>query len=127
MAAAWLADLVLLLHLAYVLFVALGGLLVARWPRLAWLHVPAFLWGALVNLTGWVCPLTPWEQRLRRAAGEAGYEGGFVEHYIAPLVYPQAPGDLPLGLLLGTGVLVLNGLVYGWLLRRRFKKRAGSC
>jgi len=125
--AAWLADLLLLLHLAFVAFVVLGGFLVARWPRLAWLHVPAFLWGALVNLMGWVCPLTPWEQRLRRAAGEAGYEGGFVEHYIAPLVYPQAPADLPLGLVLGVGVLVLNGLAYGRLLRVRFKNRAESC
>ncbi|MDQ2669395.1 MAG: DUF2784 domain-containing protein, partial [Gemmatimonadota bacterium] len=87
-----LADLVVGLHLAFVVFVVLGGLLVLRWPRLALVHLPVAVYGALIEWIGWVCPLTPLENMLRREAGGAGYEGGFVEHYIVPLLYP---GQLP--------------------------------
>ena len=112
------ADLLVLVHLAFILFVALGGLLVLRWPRLAWLHLPAALWGALVELDGSiVCPLTPWENALRLAAGESGYGGGFIEHYIVPLIYP--PGlTRAMQLWLGAAVLVVNGLAYGVLVAR---------
>ena len=83
-----LADATVLLHLAFVAFVVAGGFLAVRWPRIAWLHVPAALWGAWAELTATVCPLTPLENGLRRRAGEAGYEGGFIEHYLIPILYP---------------------------------------
>ncbi len=111
------ADTVLLLHAAFVAFVVVGGFAVWRWRRLAWLHVPAAAWGALVELCAWPCPLTPLESRLRRAAGETGYAGGFIEHHLVPLLYP--PGlDPPTQLALGVGVLVVNALAYGALVRR---------
>lgn len=111
------ADLVLVVHLAFIAFVVLGALAVVRWPRAAWLHVPAAMWGAGIMLGGWLCPLTPLEQRLRIAAGQDGYTGGFIEHYLVPLIYPAGIGrghQLALGLF----VLVLNGAAYGWVLRR---------
>jgi len=114
------ADAVVLFHCAFVLFVMLGGLLVLRRPRLAWLHLPAVAWGALVEFTGWICPLTPLEQTLRAAAGEAIYHGDFVGHYLLPLLYPAGlTRTVQLGL--GAVVLLINGAIYGWLLywRRR--------
>ena len=125
MTAALAADFVVLLHLGFILFVALGGLLVLRWPRLAWLHLPAVAWGALIELAGSIiCPLTPWENALREAAGESGYGGGFVDHYIVPLVYP--PGlTRSMQVALGVLVLAVNGLAYGALaLRLRQAGRA---
>lgn len=82
------ADLVVLIHLGFILFVLFGGFLALRWPRIVRLHAPALAWGVLVELLGWYCPLTPLEQTLRNAAGEGGYHGGFIEHYIVPLIYP---------------------------------------
>jgi len=119
MALAVIADLVVLLHVAFILFVVLGGLLVLRWPRLAWLHLPAVLWGALIELSGrMICPLTPLEQSLRHAAGSVGYEGGFIAHYLVPLIYP--PGlTREIQILLGILVLVLNSLLYTILILRR--------
>lgn len=118
-----LADAVVLLHLGFVLFVVLGGLLVLRWPRLAWAHVPAALWGGAIELGGWICPLTPLENELRERAGAATYEGGFVEHYLLPLLYPAAL-DRDLQTALGIGVLVLNAAVYTWIgWRRRADRR----
>ncbi|MBS7660928.1 DUF2784 domain-containing protein [Pseudomonas lalucatii] len=112
------ADAVLVLHLLFILFVLLGGLLVLRWPALAWLHLPAALWGAVVELFRLQCPLTPLENALRRAAGERGYSGGFVEHYLLPIVYPA--GLTPaIQLLLGGLVLAVNAAIYGYLLLRR--------
>ena len=114
-----LADLVLLLHLAFVLFVVLGGLLVLRWPRLARLHVPIALYGATIEFLGFTCPLTPLENRYRRLGGESGYAGGFVEHYVTSLIYPDG---LTRGIqvALGIAVLVLNAVVYTVVLRRRW-------
>lgn len=106
-----LADLVLILHLLFVLFVVLGGAWVIYRPRVAWLHVPAFVWGALVELTGGVCPLTPLEQWLRRAAGELGYSGGFVEHYLLGLLYPEGLARRDQWVL-GVLVLGINGIWY---------------
>ena len=116
-----LADLVVVVHLLFVAFAVLGGLLVLKWPRVAWFHLPAALWAALIEFANWPCPLTPLENRLRHLAGGAGYETGFIEHYLLPLLYP--PG-LSRGLQIGLGILVLmvNLAVYGWLvgrLRRR--------
>ena len=112
------ADAVALLHGAFVLFVVFGGLLVWRWPRLAWLHLPAVAWGALIEFTGWMCPLTPLEHYLRQVIGQAGYAGGFVDHYLWPLLYP-AGLTREMQWALGAGVLVVNGAVYGLLLGRR--------
>jgi hypothetical protein len=83
------ADLVLLLHFLFVLFVALGGVLALWWRRVVWLHVPAVVWGVWIELSGSICPLTPLENRLRRARGEAEYEGDFIAHYILPVLYPE--------------------------------------
>jgi len=112
-----LADLVLVVHLAFVLFVVLGGLLVLRWPRLAWLHVPAAIWGVLIEYTGWICPLTPLENSLRMRGGEAGYSGGFIEHYIQPLLYP-AGLTRSTQVVLGSLALVLNLTAYAIVVSR---------
>lgn len=115
-----LADLVLLAHLLFIAFAVLGGLLVLRWLWAAALHLPAVLWGAFVELTGGVCPLTPLENSLRRAAGESGYSGGFIEHYLLPLVYP-ASLSRGVQLSLAAALVGLNLAVYlaVWLRRRR--------
>jgi hypothetical protein len=84
-----LADCLVLVHLAFVVFVVAGGLLVLWRPSLRWIHLPAAAWGALIEFTGWICPLTPWEQALRVQAGQVGYSGGFIEHYVLSLLYPQ--------------------------------------
>jgi hypothetical protein len=113
-----LADAVVLLHFCFVVFVVLGGLVVLRRPRLAWVHVPAAVWGILIEFAGWICPLTPLENSLRRRGGEAGYEGGFVEHYVTALMYPEGL-TREMQWLLGGLVLALNVAVYGYLLARR--------
>jgi hypothetical protein len=105
------ADLVVLLHFLFVLFVVFGGLVALRWPRVAYLHLPVAVYGTLIELVGWVCPLTPLEKRLRESAGLQGYEGGFVEHYILPVLYPSG---LTRGIQLSLGlvVIVLNVAIY---------------
>ena len=117
--AAWLADLVVIAHALFIVFVVAGGLLVLRWPRAAWVHLPAAVWGVLIEWAGWICPLTPLENTLRRAAGQAGYSGGFVERYLLPLIYPA--GLTPaVQLWLGLVVLVVNVAIYAlWWRRRR--------
>lgn len=112
-----LADLVALTHFAFVLFVIAGALLLLHSRWWAVLHVPAFAWGALIEFRGWVCPLTPLENALRARAGQAGYAGGFVEHYITRLIYPEG---LTRGIQVALGALVLVGnvLLYWWLWRR---------
>ena len=114
----WLADGVLVVHLAFVLFVVLGGLAALRWPRVAWVHVPVALYGAAIEFIGFVCPLTPLEVWLRRRGGEAGYEGGFIEHYVTATLYPTGL-TREVQLALGTAVLLLNAAVYSVWLRRR--------
>lgn len=112
-----LADLLVVLHLGFVLFVVLGGFLVLRWRRLAWVHVPVALWGFAISVFGWVCPLTPLENHLRSLAGQAGYSGTFIDHYIVPIVYP--PGLTPtLQLVVAGGVLAVNALAYGLVFRQ---------
>lgn len=111
------ADLLVALHFAFILFVMFGGLLVLRWRWVAWLHLPAAVWGALIEFMGWVCPLTPLENRLRQMAGESGYTHGFIEEYIAPIVYPL--GLTPhIQIWLGLGVIVTNLIVYALVIRR---------
>ncbi len=122
---AFLADLVVGLHFLFVVFVVLGGLLVLHWPRMAWVHLPAAVWGAAIEFAGWICPLTPLEKWLRgRAGAGAGvgagadaYTGGFIEHYILPVLYP-AGLTRGLQLALGTAVVLGNGIVYWWVMRR---------
>jgi hypothetical protein len=112
-----LADLVVAAHLGFVLFVVLGGLLALRWPRAAWFHIPAALWGAGIEFAAGICPLTPLENHLRALGGEAGYAGGFVEHYVLPVLYPDGlTRGVQLGL--GTFVLLLNASVYMLVWRR---------
>jgi hypothetical protein len=110
-----LSDLVLIVHLAFVIFVVLGGFLVLKRRWLAWVHVPAFLWGALVEFVGWVCPLTPLENWLRQQGGGLAYRTDFIAHYILPVLYPVS---LTRGLQIFLGLLVLgvNLVLYGWLL-----------
>lgn len=113
-----LADLVVLLHAGFVLFVVLGGLGALRWPRVLWFHVPAALWGAGIEFLGGICPLTPLENHLRRLGGEAGYAGGFVEHYLLPVLYPDG---LTRGaqLALGLFVVLFNSVVYTIIYNKR--------
>ena len=112
------ADLVALTHLAFVLFVVLGGVLALRWRRLIWVHLPAVIWGALIEFTGCICPLTPLENWLRRQAGAVGYRGGFIEHYLMPVLYPVGL-TRGIQIVLGVSVIVINAAVYGWILSRR--------
>jgi hypothetical protein len=112
------ADLVVAVHFLFVLFVVLGGLLVLRWPRVAYIHIPAALWGAGIELAGGICPLTPLENSLRREAGSAGYSGGFIEHYILPILYPSAL-TRDIQLMLGLLVLAANLSIYAYVFRRR--------
>lgn len=120
-----LADFVFLAHLAFVLFVALGGAAVWWKPTLAWLHVPAVAWGALIEFAGWICPLTPWEQSLRLLAGERGYAGGFVEHYLFPLLYP-AGLTRNVQIVLGVLVLAINAVAYAFILKRALSGRVST-
>lgn len=117
-----LADAVLILHLLFIVFVVAGGFLAIRWPKIAWVHIPCALWGAWIEFAGRVCPLTPLENSLRRAGGEAGYGGGFIEHHLLPIIYPgELTRELQIGL--GVGVLVLNAVAYALVLRRLRRRR----
>jgi len=113
-----LADLVLSLHFAFIVFVIAGAFWVLYRPPVAILHLPCALWGALVELAGWTCPLTPLEIALRSRAGQAGYSGGFLEHYLLPVIYPRG---LTRGAQVAAGafVVLLNLVLYGLVLRRR--------
>jgi hypothetical protein len=118
-----LADLVVILHLAFVLFVVLGSLLALRWRRCAWIHIPAALWGAFIEFAGWVCPLTPLENWFREKGGASGYSPSFIEHYLVSLLYPTSL-TRELQIALGLFALVVNLGVYGWLWRKAAKTRA---
>jgi hypothetical protein len=118
-----LADATVALHFAFIAFVVLGGLLVLRKPYVAWLHLPAVAWVVWLELTGAICPLTPLENYFRSRAGQAGYEGGFIDHYLMPVIYPA--GLTPqIQTILGIAVLVLNIAVYAILWRRRAQSRS---
>jgi hypothetical protein len=117
------ADLVVGVHAAFVIFVVLCGLIVMRWPRLAWVHVPAAVWGMLIEFTGWICALTPLENYLRERSGLSTYQGDFVEHYILPLLYP-AHLTRALQIWLGAAALIINILLYWHVIR--MERRPGS-
>jgi hypothetical protein len=118
-----LADALVVVHFAFIAFVVAGGFL-ALWHR-GWtaLHLPAVAWGAWTEFTGTICPLTPWENAMRARAGLAGYTGGFVEHYLIPLIYPAAL-NAHTQVTLGVLVLAINTVVYG-VVWRKWRRRAG--
>jgi len=113
-----LADAVLILHLAFVLFVVLGAFLVLRRRKLIWVHLPVVIWGALIEFAGWICPLTPLENWLRARGGDRGYSGGFIDHYLGALIYPEGL-TRELQWFLGALVLAINAAIYlqAWRLR----------
>jgi hypothetical protein len=112
-----LADLIVVIHFGFILFVIFGGFLVWKYPRMIWLHLPAVIWGASIEFAGWLCPLTTVENRLRSVQGD-DYSGGFIEHYLMPAIYPSS---LTRGVQIGLGVavIVINSVIYG----RFFAKR----
>jgi hypothetical protein len=112
------ADAILVVHLAFVLFVVLGALLILRWPRLAWLHIPAVVWAAFIEFSATICPLTPLEVSLRQQAGQAGYAGGFVDHYVGSLLYPEGL-TRETQTALGAVVVAINAAIYIVAFRRR--------
>lgn len=114
------ADIIVIVHLGFIIFVGLGAFLSLRWKRAAWLHVPAALWGATIELRRGTCPLTPLEQRLRIAAGESGYSGSFIEHYLIPIIYPSGL-DAFFQYTLGALVVIINLAIYGWVLFRQVR------
>jgi hypothetical protein len=119
-----LAELVLVIHLCFVLFVVLGGLLALRWRSILWLHLPAFAWGVLVQCLFWACPLTPLENWFRRLGGEAGYSGGFLEHYISAILYANVSREFHVAL--GVMLIGVNVLVYSSLIIRRRRQARGT-
>ncbi len=114
------ADFILFLHLFFIVFVVLGALLLFRWPRMVWIHLPAAVWGAVVELGGYICPLTPLENKMRTLAGQGAYGGGFIERYLVPVIYPEGLTS-SIQLVLGLFVIVVNLIIYALLLIR-FKK-----
>ncbi len=117
----WLANAVLLAHFGFVVFVIIGGVAVLRWPRVAWVHLPAVIWAALIEYADWICPLTPLENTLRQAGGEAAYSGGFIDRYIGSIVYPTGL-TRPVQVVLGSLLLLLNTFVYWRLLRKKARR-----
>lgn len=113
-----LADVAVGLHFAFIVFVVFGAFAALRWRRIPWLHVPAALWGVAIELGGWICPLTPLENRLRQLAGSAGYEGSFLERYLLPIIYP-ADLTREIQVTLGLLVLAINAVAYAWIWRTR--------
>jgi hypothetical protein len=116
------ADAVVVLHAAFVAFVVLGGLLALRWRRAVWVHLPAAAWGAWIELSGGICPLTPLEIWLRRQGGEAAYAGGFIERWLLPALYPPSL-TREVQLALGLAVLAANAAIYTWVATRALHRR----
>ena len=116
------ADLVLALHLAFIAFVVLGGLLMMRYRWMVFIHIPAAIWGAFVEISGRICPLTIWENHLRRSAGESGYADSFVEHYLMPIIYPTGL-TRSLKFWIAVFVVAANVVIYGWLVYRLRQSR----
>jgi hypothetical protein len=113
-----LADLLVVVHFLFIVFVVVGGLTVLVRPWLVWIHLPAAAWGAIVTLGGFICPLTPLEQRLRAAGGGESYETGFIEHYLAPVIYPSGL-TREVQWLLGIAVVAVNAMIYGYVFAQR--------
>ncbi len=118
-----LADLVLVVHFGFIVFALLGALLALRWPGVLWVHVPAAVWAVAIELGGWICPLTPLENRLRSAGGADGYPGGFIDHYLLPVIYPSGL-TREVQIVLGLALLAINALLYRAVWRRWRRRRA---
>jgi hypothetical protein len=119
---AFLADTLVMIHLLFVAFVIGGGFLVPRWPKLIWLHLPAAAWGAFIEFSSGICPLTPLENHLRALSGESRYSGSFVEHYLLPILYPENLTQ-PLQQVLGFVVVVANLAAYARVFHVSKRKR----
>ena len=118
--AALTADIIVLLHFSFILFVSTGGLLVLRWPRLAWLHLPCVAWGVVIEVSGGICPLTPLEISYRQAAGDPGYGGDFIDRYLLPVIYPASLSrSLQIGLALTLLLFNLTIYLYAWYRRKK--------
>jgi len=120
----WLATLVVVGHALFVAFVLFGGFLVLRWPRVAWVHIPCAVWGMLIEYANWICPLTPLEDSLRQRAADGGYSGGFLQHYVLKILYPNGL-TREVQIVLGTIVLVLTCAVYAVAIARWRRTRNG--
>ena len=116
------ADIIVLAHLGFIVFASLGGFLVVRWPKFAFLHLPCALWGVLIAFGGWICPLTHLEMHFRQLSGQVGYDGGFIDHYVMPLIYPAG---LTRGMQIAFGVSIfsVNLIAYGRLLRNLTQRK----
>jgi len=112
-----IADIVVIIHFLFILFVVMGGVLVLRWPKLAWVHLPAVVWGALVELRGWICPLTPLENYFRDLAGKNVYSGDFIEKYLLPIIYPATITPF-IQQILGTAVILFNVIIYHSIIKK---------
>ena len=117
-----IAVILVLFHLLFIVFVIFGGFLVLRWRIILWLHIPCAIWGVLIEFAGWICPLTPMENHFRQLAGQAGYTGGFIKHYIIPVIYPTAL-TREIQYILGFGVIAINLIAYGIVIYRIIKNR----
>ena len=118
----FLADLLVVFHLVFILYVIAGALLIFKWTKTLWLHLPSCFWGMTVEFSGRVCPLTPWEIQLRRLAGEEGYTGSFIEQYLIPIIYPSGL-NREIQMLLGSTVLIVNFSLYTLILIKRRKRK----
>jgi len=118
-----LADLVVSLHVAFVVFAVMGGLLAVRWRGFVWVHLPAVTWAAAVEFFGWLCPLTPLENWLRRRGGTGGYSSDFITHYILPALYPEGL-TREVQIALGAFVVLINLVIYGWVFRSKTKTKS---
>ena len=118
----FLSDLLVVFHLVFILYVMAGALLIFKWQKALWLHLPACFWGITVEFTGWICPLTPWEIQLRRLAGEEGYTGSFIEQYLIPIIYPSGL-NREIQMLLVSTVLIVNLSLYILILIKRRKRK----
>lgn len=119
------ADGVLVLHLSFILFAVLGAILALRWRWIPFLHLPAAVWGVFIELSGRICPLTPLENQLREMAGDAGYQGGFIEHYLVDLIYPSGL-TRDIQYILAGIVLITNLSIYSFLAMRRYQLKRSS-
>ncbi len=118
-----MADAVLVVHLLFIVFAVTGAFAALRWRPLIWVHLPCAIWAVAIEWGGWICPLTPLEVFFRRCAGQAGYAGGFIDHYLLPIIYPH---NLTRGIQigLGLGVLVINLIAYALIVRQiRYRRR----
>lgn len=117
-----MADALVIFHLSFVVFVLLGALLVLKWRRLVWVHIPAVIWGIYIETSHNMCPLTRWENHWRELGGEAGYSGGFVDHYLMPILYPHEITDEAQLLIAGI-IILINGVCYGMMIWQFVRRR----